>query len=181
MSGLMSIIFLSLSFTSFTSKRCTGSISVIDATPRLHQLWEWCSEKRKSNKQRVQQSENIRRILWNYKNCNPIAKHLAWEDYTLASNICITYRRYLRQSYSARSRISSPTLGKITKTIPSNWNSINMGRVWLVLNRLFSPVATVLRIFRCSCPSFLMTITRMMTSNPSRVHAARRRGFYLKY
>ena len=53
-----------------------------------------------------------------------------------------------------------------------------MGRVWLVLNSLFSPVAIVLRIFRWSCPSFPMTTTRIMTSSPSRVRAARKRGFY---
>ena len=66
---------------------------------------------------------------------------------------------------------SAPTKGKIPKMISSNWNSINMGRVWLlvVLNRLFSPVATVLRVFRLSCPSFPMTIMRMMTSSPSLV------------
>jgi hypothetical protein len=32
--------------------------------------------------------------------------------------------------------ISAPTLGKIPKTISSNGSSINMGRVWLLLNRL---------------------------------------------
>ena len=37
-----------------------------------------------------------------------------------------------------------------------------------------------LRIFRWPCPSFPMTITRMMTSSPSRVRATRKRGFYLK-
>ena len=74
---------------------------------------------------------------------------------------------------------SPPTLGKIPKTISSNRNSLNMGRVWLVLNRLFSPVASVLRIFRWFCPSFPMTMTRIITSSPSWVRAARESGFYL--
>ena len=55
-----------------------------------------------------------------------------------------------------------------------------MGREWLLLNRLFSPVAIVLRIFRWLCPSFPITITRMITSSPSRVRAARERGFYVQ-
>jgi hypothetical protein len=49
-------------------------------------------------------------------------------------------------------------------------------------NRLFSPVATVLRIFRWSCPSssFPLTTMRMITSCPSRasVRQARELPFF---
>ena len=101
----------------------------------------------------------------------------------------ITYLQHLQKNINVFDGIIWPAaeciqhicsdLGENTENDIFKLKSINMGRVGLVLNRLFSPVTIVLMIFRWSYPSFPMTIMRLITSSPSRVHAARKCGFYL--
>ena len=67
----------SLSFASFAPKRRTASISVIETrTSSISGMVLW---KRKAMSRRIREYKYIV-ILWNRKNCCPIAKHLAWKD-----------------------------------------------------------------------------------------------------
>ena len=68
------------------------------------------------------------------------------------------------------SNIFAPTLGKISKKL-SSMKLHKHGK------SMVSARQAVLS--RRNGPSFRTRITRMMTSSPSRVHAARKRGFYL--
>ncbi|KAK0447926.1 uncharacterized protein EV420DRAFT_1568278 [Desarmillaria tabescens] len=63
----------------------------------------------------------------------------------------------------------------------SKTNSACIGRVWFSLMRLTGPVASFLSILRWSCPSFLMTMTRIAKSRPSSIRPIRVRGFHVEY
>jgi hypothetical protein len=100
------------------------------------------------------------------------------------SNACISMSTMSPTEFFAQQSYASdtvhPTLGNMPKATSWKWNSVNMGRTWLLLSKVIGPVATFRRMLRCLCPSLLIVITRIATSWPSRVRAILVRGFYIQ-